>query len=147
MAKIRFGGDGADHVYDCGSFTLYYVTAEDVVCTPICHVVTPLWLLPRYKGRHCSLWERDSCHGWWDQPPTSAGVLIGLAVYLTVSVARYRVGKLGDQDEGKLLAFLQSMWMQGREGGYFQADLPRTITVRCIRAVDLPRWGRLHKRP
>jgi hypothetical protein len=57
----------------------------------------------------------------------------------------YRVEKLGDHDEGKLLAFLQSM--QGREGGYFQADLPRTITVRCIRAVDLPRRGRLHKRP
>jgi hypothetical protein len=72
-------------------------------------------------------------------------VLIRLAAYLTVSVARYRVGKLGDHDEGKLLAFLQSM--QGREGGYFQADLPRTITVRCIRAVDLPRRGRLHKRP
>jgi hypothetical protein len=72
-------------------------------------------------------------------------VLIRLAAYLTVSVARYRVEKLGDHDEGKLLAFLQSM--QGREGGYFQADLPRTITVRCIRAVDLPRRGRLHKRP
>jgi hypothetical protein len=72
-------------------------------------------------------------------------VLIRLAAYLTVSVARYRVGKLGDHDEGKLLAFLQSM--QGREGGYFQADLPRTITVRWIRAVDLPRRGRLHKRP
>jgi hypothetical protein len=72
-------------------------------------------------------------------------VLIRLAAYLTVSVARYRVGKLGDHDEGKLLAFLQLM--QGREGGYFQADLPRTITVRCIRAVDLPRRGRLRKRP
>jgi hypothetical protein len=52
--KDKFEGDGADHVYDCGSVTVYYVTAEDVVCTPICQVVTLLWLLSRYKGRGCS---------------------------------------------------------------------------------------------
>lgn len=87
-------------MYDCGSFPLHYVTAEVVVCTPICQAVLPLWLLC-IKADMLGEMTAAMMVG---QPPTSAGVLIRLTsrLHLTVSVVRWGGRKFGDQDEGKL---------------------------------------------